>query len=784
MKLFLKNKIKLLLVALLVISLFSTDVAKAQSPETAIKAYSSGDFHNLIGNIKNNLTFLKPVTPIFSLIANGGLTAVDKLVPGMIRAQASNTSYASGWFAEDILIPVLTFMGMLLSLAVTLFAWIVNQANITTVLNNPSLYTIWAMIRDLMDIFLILVLLLSAFSTIFQIEKYNYKKVLLNLIFIALLINFSFVITKIIIDFSNIFMYTFLRELFPTAAKDGNVLGLFAMPLDPNNRNSISALEGIINPGITVGTSQLIAMIVFVFIMAVTFLFTSVLFIVRIVALAILLIFSPIAFAGSAIPGLSGKTNAFWDNLLKYSFFGPIMIFMIYIAVTFMKIVGANGAQSLTVTDASGNTSLYQIASAQSMDAGFIVHLSLLSIPIVVLWIGMTTAQRMSIAGASAVTGKATKFLGWAGRTLTGYRAAKWGIKAGAKKFDRDVLAKRNLSPRAWATAWKERTAELEKDKLGVGIAKARDTLGSVFDRGKRDPHFYEDMKKAELTAKYKKEQESVSTQDKYNLAGIKKLEGKKDLESQLRTRAFLLTMAENKDLNEYMKLRDKDVDPNDLRRDLTETLKTVGMSQVDIAKALEQIGNTAFMNGDYSKGGMAGRDENGNAKINSDEEQKAWVLGKIQNIPLQKFMIDVHPGTIITERGRLLPGETEENNGRGTPIESEIDPVTGNVMRSTVHDIGKGVLEYLDKIRQNDAKGEIPHANRIRGDVSKKWTHPNTETAMKKLGYEKVLKEFEKGKTSKTGGGSTASQTQNTATKTGRRPYRIGYFPPPKNQP
>ena len=54
--------------------------------------------------------------------------------------------------------------------------------------NSEWMYGLWSVVRDLLNIFLILVLLLSAFSTIFQIQKWHLKNTLLMIVLMALLV--------------------------------------------------------------------------------------------------------------------------------------------------------------------------------------------------------------------------------------------------------------------------------------------------------------------------------------------------------------------------------------------------------------------------------------------------------------------------------------------------------------------------------------------------------------------------------------------------------------------
>jgi len=341
---------------------------------------------------------------------NGGTTSFTKTIGEVTELQEGSADICGvlDWFSSTffncLLLKILTFIGYLVSASAALFEWIIDANNLKMVLSNDVIYTIWGTVRDVLNIAFILVLLFSAFCTVFQVEKFNYKKILLTLIIMALLVNFSFPIARVIIDFSNVIMFSFLKGMGGS--------GSFAQIADTGG------LARIVHPQAIPDVSYLIAAIVFTFILAVTFIVIAVLMVIRTVALAILIIFSPVAFVGSIVPFLSSKASAWWDSLFKYSFFGPIMIFMMYIAIKMMGVI-------------STRANFQNVAKLQSSGSGMadlIASYSFFAIPIVILWIGIGTAQTMSIAGASAVVGRGQKFMGWAGKTLTpaGFAMGAW----------------------------------------------------------------------------------------------------------------------------------------------------------------------------------------------------------------------------------------------------------------------------------------------------------------------------------------------------------------------
>jgi len=332
--------------------------------------------------------------------------------PGSAATQDQIDSIGKGTLnpIKIILVGVLSLMGFLIRVATALFNWAIDSKNMSDVLTNGVIYTTWALVRDTLNIAFILVLLFSAFSTVFQVDKYSYKRLLLTLVLMALLVNFSFPITRFIIDFSNSLMYYLINSsgigisnvnaAFPSIAADsqlGKILGL------PASATILS----------------LLAAIIFTWILAITLLIIAGLFVIRTVALAILIIFSPIAFTGSIIPFSASYASKWWDSLFKYAFFGPVMVFMLGVSVKMMAAIQTKGMVSME-----------NIAGQQSADPNLLAAVSFFIIPLIILWAGIIFAQQMSLTGASAVIGRGQKFMKWAPNSV--FKAT--GIPGGVKK--------------------------------------------------------------------------------------------------------------------------------------------------------------------------------------------------------------------------------------------------------------------------------------------------------------------------------------------------------------
>ncbi|NTU67228.1 MAG: hypothetical protein HGB08_04910 [Candidatus Moranbacteria bacterium] len=303
-----------------------------------------------------------------------------------------------------LLLYVLYFAKLVLNMAFLLFKWTIDVDSLNKVMGSSVIYQIWKIVRDMLNILFIMTLLFSAFATVLQIQSYNYKKILLNLIIMALLVNFSFPITRFIIDVSNVIMYFFVNTLLNGGSGADDLLSSSMLgPLLGNVSTKDSLLF-------------LIAAIVFVFVFAITILVLAVLLLIRTVALSILIIFSSVAFVGSIVPGTSlAKTaHGWWSSLMEYSFFGPVMVFMVYIAAKMMTIIPKDQFRDMA-----------NATNTDSQTAIFISAATFYVIPLVILWMGMLSAKRGSVIGSSIVVSTGMK---WGGRFARG--AGRGGLMA------------------------------------------------------------------------------------------------------------------------------------------------------------------------------------------------------------------------------------------------------------------------------------------------------------------------------------------------------------------
>jgi hypothetical protein len=351
---------------------------------------------------------------------------------------------------------------------------------------NPGLYSFtsnnmivqgWTVVRDVCNLFFLLVLLFIAICTILKIEKYHAKKTLLMLIIMALLINFSKPIAIFIFDGSQLSMNFFLSQMGPTGtgqttstivAKSSQIADLVYNSLPKSN---IGASDTSLN----IAVSYLFG-VVFLFMLGVAFFVTALMLIIRIVIIMLLIIVSPFAFFAAIIPDFSKMSSQWWSSLFEYSYYGPAAAFFLLLATKL------EDALPHLTNNAGGG--VQYTAQNFSTTVNNITHYLTV---IVFLYASIFMAKKFGGGAGAAVVGNANKFMKWgAGMTKgggmwgAGARGVAWGAKttgvsgAVSQRLQQSKLG-RLLTKSGREEALEEREAALA-EKIGVKGAKARQT--------------------------------------------------------------------------------------------------------------------------------------------------------------------------------------------------------------------------------------------------------------------------------------------------------------------
>lgn len=605
--------------------------------------------------------------------------------------------------------------GLIASMAITLFEWAVNPdytSGSGGLLNRASVYTMWQFVRDFFNLFFILTLLYTAFTIVFQVAS-NYKKTLLSIVLAALFVNFSFPITRVIIDVTNVPMYYFVNQIGSTG-ENKEILGTVL---------SASKIQGILIPGSEsgigdvnikeMGVSQLLMAIIFLFIFSITLLVLAILFVIRLIALVVLLIFSSVGFAASVIPGLGKYGSMWWDKLWQYTFFGPAAMLMLFVATTFFAEIAQDNTKAQFVESA--------IANVASSEAGFVSSMAMFTVPIIMLWMAIGLATSMSIMGAGAVAGTGQKFAKWAGR-----KATVSPVMFAGRKLDSKLAGSKNfsfLSPGAWKLAIKQRSEEQkhnDEQPIKLAAATRQDQLNNAISRfsntivptnwlpknwdklGRNTDHTdHRFAERQSQKAGHVKEITEVS--DRSDVV-IEHLEAAIAGQDAAKAEAAISILAKNNDLNDLIVGHGhkyggtNEVSSDNLKVILDNILKKTGVQkEEDIAKTLMVLSDQALASGNYAFGGMSNYDSTtGVFSVSTAAQQAGQVAAKFNNLEPQKQATMLHPDTLFK---RDASGFTDMNDDVAVAIIGKIAKGTADQSNRSRADMRSALQNAYEQV-------------------------------------------------------------------------------------
>ena len=244
------------------------------------------------------------------------------IIPSKIKAIAFTSIVESlGWIFYALYIWV---MGHIANLAGKILVWVSTFTNFTTL---PVIKETWTVVRDISNLFFIVILLVIAFGTILKLEAYSYKKLLPKMIFAAIMVNFSLLMCSLIVDASQVVMLTFVNA-FKDAAEEGFYsafrLGDLISIDDTKNENQMTSPEYLI---------AVIAAGVMITVMTMLLLTAAITLVARMVFIWTLTILSPIAFVASILPATQKYSQRWWEMFGRYVAVGPLLAFFIWLAL-------------------------------------------------------------------------------------------------------------------------------------------------------------------------------------------------------------------------------------------------------------------------------------------------------------------------------------------------------------------------------------------------------------------------------------------------------------------
>lgn len=265
----------------------------------------------------------------WSILAVFSCIALVFLIPNVANAAWDNVVAS---FVGALVSIVIWILGKLLVGLIFLVVWV---AQYNQFISSPAVAIGWTIVRDVCNMFFILILLVIAFATILNVEKYSWKHLLPKLLIMAVLINFSKLICGLIIDAAQVVMLTFVNGFRDIAG--GNFGSMFGI----NELLNISGQSGEVQLLSVAGTYILAVLYVLISLVVITvILFVLV---IRIVMLWILVVLSPLAYLLSSTPSTEAYAKDWWKQFTNNVVAGPILAFFIWLSFATMQNNTAEG---------------------------------------------------------------------------------------------------------------------------------------------------------------------------------------------------------------------------------------------------------------------------------------------------------------------------------------------------------------------------------------------------------------------------------------------------------
>src|SRR6266498_5594753 len=332
--------------------------------------------------------------------------------------------FAFSYFILQVSVQALAYLAQALN-------WVI-RFKIDT--NLPVVETSWKIIRNFSNMFFIVVMIITAFATIFNFARgYYWRDLVFRFIAAALLINFSLVIGQLIISgtqtINSVFIYAigdmslhigqvldpsallannegFLSD--KTAKNISHVAGWLSGTLGGNS-DTKSVTEAIAYTGAKMDTLTFfvvlrvlfstVLVIMVIFSLLVAFIFS----LVRIPIIWLLLILSPLAWLTYILPATRNLNKKWWDYFLGWNLFLPIFLFVLYFGLYFLS-------QYNQVITSLSNTVGRQ-ALTDPLSTGFSIEYLLAYILVALIFIFGTS---MAISGGFWGSSGVLKAAGWA----------------------------------------------------------------------------------------------------------------------------------------------------------------------------------------------------------------------------------------------------------------------------------------------------------------------------------------------------------------------------------
>ncbi|MGE5425868.1 MAG: hypothetical protein ACM3PZ_02245 [Bacillota bacterium] len=311
------------------------------------------------------------------------MTRAATLIPAVILIFASfllapHAFAAAEWAGEilgSIIGAIIWALGQILVLVVKCLILVASYQDF---INQQGVIEGWRIVRDLANMFFVVVLLIIAFSTILNYENYSYRKWLPKLVLMAILVNFSKTICGLLIDVTQIVMLTFVNSFKDIAG--GNLIDMLGI------RDVITFANSSEDAGFWAIIGAYVLGLIYMIISLVVITTMLMILVMRLVMIWIYVVLSPLAYLLSAFPGGGTYASKWWSDFTKNLIVGPVLAFFIWLSLMMLQTgndvnytaadnevsndIGQLSDEPVSVTEASRPSALIKFVLAIGMLIG------------------------------------------------------------------------------------------------------------------------------------------------------------------------------------------------------------------------------------------------------------------------------------------------------------------------------------------------------------------------------------------------------------------------------
>lgn len=329
---------------------------------------------------------------------------------------------------EDAITGLAAYINLITASLVKLMAYISEVGLIMSlnIVDSPVVQQGFKIALTLANLGFVIAIIVIALATIFRNQTYGVKRALIRLVVMAILVNFSLILTGMVLNFTDRLTLYFVSASSPEEGFGGSlnfsnrimnaVNPAILQDGPPQTANAADAAFAAGFGAILASAVNALALLAFAVLAATLF--------IRYAILSILLIAMPLAWLSWIFPSTSSWWKKWWDKFIQWSFYAPAMMFFVYLAMSL--------AQSTTINpllDATQNSDIANALGKNLVKSQVLVAVSKQITILFILFGGFFAAKSMGVGMA----GSASNLAQSASKKIWG--ATKRGAGRGARRM-------------------------------------------------------------------------------------------------------------------------------------------------------------------------------------------------------------------------------------------------------------------------------------------------------------------------------------------------------------